>query len=147
MGLTYTPGDLLDSGIETIAHGCSCYGAMGPGVAPRFKSKWPEMYEQYKIMCRNGRFHPGDVYVYKATDRIILNLGTQRRTKASLPALSQAIRRASSWAVSHGIHTIGIPRIGTGLDWDRQVEPAILSAIDGLDIELLVFEQPERAAH
>ena len=36
------------AGVSSYAHGCNCAGAMGKGIAVQFKSKYPDMYLEYK---------------------------------------------------------------------------------------------------
>ena len=80
-------GDIFQlEGIHSFAHGCNCAGAMGKGIAVQFKLKFPKMYEEYRILCKNGQFLPGDVYTYQHEKGVVFNLGTQKswRTQATL---------------------------------------------------------------
>ena len=53
-------GDIFRlEGVTSYAHGCNCAGAMGKGIAVSFKQRLPEMYAEYKELCRNGQFKPG----------------------------------------------------------------------------------------
>ena len=42
--------------VRNYAHGCNCVGAMGKGIALQFKAKSPEMYEQYKALCKDNKY-------------------------------------------------------------------------------------------
>jgi O-acetyl-ADP-ribose deacetylase (regulator of RNase III) len=78
-------GDIFKlPGITNYTHGCNCSGAMGKGIALQFRTKFPEMYREYKQLCGEGKFKLGDVFKYKYRDGYIFNLGTQKswRTKA-----------------------------------------------------------------
>lgn len=44
----YVNGDLLDSNCPIICHQVNCKGAMNSGVAKAIRTKWPEVYYEYK---------------------------------------------------------------------------------------------------
>lgn len=116
--IEWATGDLFAADdLPGLAHGCNCAGAMGAGIAVEFKRRWPDMYEAYRRLCAEGRFQPGDVFVWEAPDRVVFNLGTQRtwRTKATLEAIEASLRRTLELAAEKGVARIGVPRIGAGL--------------------------------
>lgn len=111
-------GDIFKiPGVKNYAHGCNCAGAMGKGIAVQFRKMFPEMYLQYKKLCLEGAFLPGDVFVYKYTEGLVFNLGTQLtwRTKATLGNLCESITKMMALAEEKGIDSIAMPRIGAGL--------------------------------
>lgn len=63
------------------AHGCNCAGAMGKGIALQFRRKYPNMYLQYKKLCKDGAFKLGDIFEYRLNDEYVYNLGTQKDWK------------------------------------------------------------------
>ena len=81
--------------IRNYAHGCNCAGAMGKGIALQFRKKYPQMYKQYKTLCREGRFGIGEIFIYQYDDGVIFNLGTQRtwKEKVQLKQLSNLFTR------------------------------------------------------
>lgn len=44
----YVNGNLLDSDCSVICHQVNCKGAMNSGVAKAIRTKWPEVYYDYK---------------------------------------------------------------------------------------------------
>ena len=71
-------GDIFNiEGVNNYAHGCNCVGAMGKGIALQFKNKYPKMYSEYRAMCKDDLFNPGDVFDYNYGNGHIYNLGTQ----------------------------------------------------------------------
>ena len=44
----YVNGNLLDSNCQAICHQVNCKGAMNSGIARAIRSKWPEVYYEYK---------------------------------------------------------------------------------------------------
>ena len=52
-------GDIFRiDGVSSYAHGCNCAGAMGKGIAVQFKSKYPDMYLEYKSCAKKISFAP-----------------------------------------------------------------------------------------
>jgi O-acetyl-ADP-ribose deacetylase (regulator of RNase III) len=110
-------GDLFQSGLSAIGHGCNCSGAMGAGIAVEFKRRYPAMYQEYRKRCRDGLFQLGDIFVWEAPDVVIYNLATQPipGPSATLSAIETSVRAAIADAASRGLPTLGLPRIGAGL--------------------------------
>jgi O-acetyl-ADP-ribose deacetylase (regulator of RNase III) len=89
---------------------------MGAGIAVQFKKRWPAMYQEYKRRCADGRFNPGDVFVWEADDQVILNLGTEKhwRTGATLDFIERSVRNLLVVCEAERIDAVGMPRIGAG---------------------------------
>lgn len=103
--------------IVNYAHGCNCAGAMGKGIALQFKERYPSMYLEYKNLCKVGSFNLGDVFIYDTGNGFIFNLGTQKKwkTKADKDAIKTALQKMLSFASSHNVQNIALPKIGAGL--------------------------------
>lgn len=48
MSVHYINGNLLDSKCQVICHQVNCKGVMNSGVAKAIRTKWPEVYYEYK---------------------------------------------------------------------------------------------------
>lgn len=75
-----------------IAHGCNAKGIMGAGFARQLKERFPEAYQAYRYLCRFG-LHPGDVHMYRRSDRVIANMITQPKPgpHATLEAIEECL--------------------------------------------------------
>jgi O-acetyl-ADP-ribose deacetylase (regulator of RNase III) len=128
MKIVYRKGDLLDSGLKFIAHGCNAQRQMGSGIAWSIRCKWPEVFEVY----RKGDMTMGNVVLAQTNDGIfIMNCITQEFfgrdpdvRYVSYDAIAKAVRKINELlAVSQfadSIHEVGFPKIGAGLangDW------------------------------
>ena len=117
--ITYiSHGDIFSiEGVTNYAHGCNCAGAMGKGIALVFREKYPQMYNTYRTLCRNGKFQPGSIYEYYTGKGYVFNLGTQIswKTGATLPYIRTALQNMVSFALDNGVHKISMPTIGAGL--------------------------------
>jgi len=104
-------------GVPNYAHGCNCSGAMGKGIAVQFREKFPEMYQEYKHLCKTQSFLLGDIFVYNYGAGFVFNLGTQQswKTKAELSAIDNSLRKMFNYASENKISKIAIPKIGAGL--------------------------------
>jgi O-acetyl-ADP-ribose deacetylase (regulator of RNase III) len=151
MPTTLLKGDLFNTpGLRAYAQGCNCAGAMDAGVSVAFKKRWPRMFEEYALRCKDNRFNLGDVFVWSEGDETVYNLAIQQhwKTRSKAAALSRAVDKMVSLAQQAGITRIGLPRIGAGLgglDWPR-VTHILKERGETTKIELLVFEQFVRAA-
>ena len=119
MPVEYRVGDLFDqSDITALGHGVNCVGVMGAGIAPLFRSRWPEMFAEYRAMCLAGRLSPGNVFTWTAPDgTTIYNLATQQNPgrNATLRAIQASLTIAVDHARLHSTPAFAIPRIGAGL--------------------------------
>lgn len=127
--------------VNNYAHGCNCAGAMGKGIAVTFKEKFPRMYQEYKQLCRNKQFTPGDVFMYNYGGGMVFNLGTQQSwtTKATIEAVATSLEKMLQLAKENQVDKIALPKIGAGLgklDWDdvKQVIDRQAAAYPGITL-------------
>lgn len=114
-------GDIFSiEGVHSYAHGCNCAGSMGRGIAVQFKKKFPAMYENYRRMCLDGNYHPGDVYDYDYGDGHVYDLATQQHYStpgqlAKLEYIESSMEKMMLLAEGSGVQSIAVPKIGAGL--------------------------------
>ena len=114
-------------GVTNYAHGCNCAGSMGRGIAVQFSKKFPRMYENYRRMCLDKTFRPGDVYDYGYGDGYVYNLATQQHyciagQLAKLEYIESSMKKMMQLAEKSGIRSIAMPKIGAGLGGLNWVE-------------------------
>lgn len=139
-------GDIFRiEGVSSYAHGCNCAGAMGKGIAVQFKDKYPDMYLEYKLLCKENKFCPGDVFDYDYGNGHIYNLGTQAtwRTRAKIEYIEKALIQMLELASGDNVTAIALPAIGAGLGglkWDNV--KAVLNKVsnDYPNVDLYVVE-------
>lgn len=151
MPIQCVSGDLFDNAYQAqaYAHGCNCQGSMGAGIARTFRSRYPEMHEEYRRRCKAEprEFNLGDCWLWKADDQPwVFNLGTQEgywRARATYEAIETALRDMRTQADVEGVTRIAIPRIGVGyggLSWKKV--RAIVEAVFGDWLgTLVVYEE------
>ena len=119
---------------------------MGKGIALQFKRKFPEMYKQYKNLCKTKKYVVGDVFKYPYKDGVVYNLATQETWwgKADLKYIEKSLQRMMEMAVKDGVKEIAMPAIGAGhggLDW-KDIKQLINNIAHNYpSIELYVVER------
>jgi O-acetyl-ADP-ribose deacetylase (regulator of RNase III) len=151
MTLRVVQGDLFESELPAIGHGCNTSGAMGSGIAREFRRRYPVMYNEYRAECLAGRFLLGDVMPWweDPLQPIVFNLGTQPRPGrcASIGAIRAAVKAMLELAEVPGrlprrVTAIGIPQIGCGLGGLRwmNVRPVLDEVAADYRTDLVVHE-------
>lgn len=114
-------GNLFDSDVEVMAHQVNCLGVMGSGIAKEVKSRFPDVYAQYKKLCMDeqnkknllGRaqvIKQGDIYIANVFGQLNFNptwyLGGKVTDYAALTAGFSEVRK---FMVEHGLKRLGVP--------------------------------------
>lgn len=133
-------------GVSNYAHGCNCMGAMGKGIALQFKHKYPQMYRNYKQMCTDGKFVPGDVYDYDSGEGHVFNLATEKswHTGAKIEYIEKSLRKMFQLAIDDKVDNIAMPTIGAGLGglkWEEVLKTIIEVAADYPEVTLHIVEK------
>jgi len=125
MKIEYIKGDLLQTEVRHLIHGCNARGAMGSGVAKAIRDKYPQAYQDYSDTYDNYGLDLGSIVVSVQDDgKVIHNAITQKdygrdpsRVYVSYWAIAEVFRKINQW----GIKEIAMPKIGSGLangDWN-----------------------------
>lgn len=148
-------GDLLEADVQLIAHQTNCMGVMGRGIAAQIKTKYPEIYNQYKEFCNsyiNSKNLLGQCQIIKLDDnKYIANLFGQYNYQpknirhTDYGALQHALIELKEWCKENNITTIGIPdHLGCGVamgNWDNVVLPMIQNLFEeDNDITLIIVK-------
>ena len=145
--ILYVKGNLFQSPAQVLVNTVNTVGVMGKGIALEFKRLFPEMYEQYRNLCEQGRFEIGMLWLYKSPNKWVLNFPTKKhwRYPSRIEYIEAGLRKLVDRYAELGIHSIAIPPLGCGngqLDFRTQVQPLIDSYLSPLPIEVFIY--PER---
>lgn len=130
MKIEYRNGDLLDTDIKHILHGCNARGVMGSGVAKLIRQKWPKAFEDYHIVYNSVGLELGSYITSAQPDgKTIINAITQETygktgIHISYWAIATIIRNLNNF---EDMKYVAMPQIGSGLgggDW-RVIEGII----------------------
>ncbi len=142
MSCTEITGDLFSAGTQAIAHGVNCKGLMGAGIAAEFARRYPRMKQAYIKRCELGLMKPSSFFFWAGDQPLIYNLATQMMPgrDARLTWIERSVDNMLTHAVSCGIQSIAMPRIGCGiggLNWE-DVQPQLKELGDMHPVDLIV---------
>ena len=147
--LTYVTISLFDSPAQTLVNTVNTVGAMGKGMAAVFKQLYPEMYQQYRRLCMEGKLDIGMLYIYRTPNKIIVNFPTKKhwRQRSRIEYIEAGLERFVASYGDYGISSVSFPQLGCGhgeLDWERQVQPVMERYLRGLPILVYIHLYPKR---
>lgn len=144
--------DLFESNATILVNATNMVGVTGGGIALAFKQRYPAMFEEYVLRCREGLHKPGVNHYYAIPDEnegnklFICNLATKAHFRDpseycfvadGLRDLRGIMQRLPSTA------SVAIPRLGCGLgglNWSV-VCPLIVSYMKFLPNPVYVYGQ------
>jgi O-acetyl-ADP-ribose deacetylase (regulator of RNase III) len=59
-----TTGDILTADVEALVNPVNTVGVMGAGLALQFKRKYPDVYQEYRVACRQKALDVGYIKVH-----------------------------------------------------------------------------------
>jgi O-acetyl-ADP-ribose deacetylase (regulator of RNase III) len=122
MKIEYIEGDLFETDIKHILHGCNAKGVMGGGVAAIVRAKFPAAYKAYIDHMNKHGLKLGEIILAEQNGKVIINAITQEnfgggRTRyVSYDAVAEVMRKVNEL----GIQKVAMPLVGAGLaggDW------------------------------
>ena len=137
-------GDLFESKVQTLVNTVNCVGVMGKGVALGFKTRFPDMYEDYVARCKAGKVKLGEPYLYRRLiPPWILNFPTKEhwRSVARIQDIVRGLRYLKGYYEDWGITSLAVPPLGCGegqLEW-RVVGPTLYRHLSELKIPVELY--------
>jgi O-acetyl-ADP-ribose deacetylase (regulator of RNase III) len=141
--ITYLEISLFDSPAQTLVNTVNTVGAMGKGIAQVFKQLYPEMYKEYRRLCKAEQFSVGQLYIYRTPNKIIVNFPTKQHwRRPSRPEYIEAgLKKFVERYQDYGIASVSFPQLGCGngeLDWPQQVQPLMEHYLKNLPIPVYI---------
>lgn len=141
--ITYMVGDLFTSPAKVLVNPVNTVGVMGKGIAKDFKRIYPEMFEKYQYFCEQGMFNVGQLWLYKAPHKWILNFPTKKhwRDKSKIEYLEAGLQKFADTYDSKGMLEVSFPMLGCGhggLDWEKEVQPLMEKYLQPLPINVYI---------
>lgn len=132
-------GNLFTSSAQVLVNPVNTVGVMGKGLALDFKRRYPAMFEQYRFLCQHNQFNVGQLWLYRAPDRWILNFPTKTdwRQPAKLEYIEAGLSKFVATYQDKNITSIAFPQLGSGnggLDWATMVSPLMEHYLSALPI-------------
>lgn len=137
-------GDLFESRAQALVNTVNCVGVMGKGVAEQFKTRFPQMFEDYVRRCAEKRVRLGEPYLYEdLSGRKIICFPTKNHWRS--PSRISDIESGLDYLVAHVQHwslkSIAMPPLGCGnggLSW-AEVGPLIYRKLVRLPLTIELF--------
>lgn len=107
-------GNLFNSKSQTLVNTVNTVGVMGAGIALEFKYRYPEMFEQYVEICNKKLLTIGKLWLYKGTEKWILNFPTKIDWKndSKEEYLKSGLQKFLDTYKSKNITSIAFPVLG-----------------------------------
>lgn len=119
-------GDIFQSGCEAICNAVNCVGVMGGGLALAFRTKYPQMNEEYVTLCHAQKLTPGTMHVWVDPNGgpAVVNFPTKNQVykDSEYEYISSGLVALDAEIKARGWKSIAIPALGCGLgglQWDR----------------------------
>jgi len=136
-------GDIFESDVQTIVNTVNCLGAMGKGLALRFKNEYPDMFDAYRNICEKGLLDIGKLWLYKADERWILNFPTKYdwRLPTKEHYLELGLQKFLQTYRQKGIQSIAFPLLGANNgNLDPEISLSIMNRYLSLcDIPVFIY--------
>ncbi|MCY4107476.1 MAG: macro domain-containing protein [Chloroflexi bacterium] len=141
--LTYVVGSLFESPAHTLVNTVNTEGVMGKGIAKRFKTVYPNMFEEYQRLCKRGQFAVGQLWIYRTPNKWVLNFPTKTtwRKPSKVEYIEQGLETFAATFSDRGIASVAFPMLGCGngeLDWETQVQPLMEDYLADLPIQIYI---------
>ena len=148
--ILYVKGDLFQSPAQVLVNTVNTVGVMGKGIALEFKRLFPDMYQQYRDLCEQGKFEIGTLWLYKSPNKWVLNFPTKRhwRNPSKISYIEAGLQKFVEQYSAWNIHSIAFPALGCGngqLDFASEVQPLMEKYLKPLPIEVFVYPGREPA--
>ncbi len=151
--ITYVVSDLFLSPAKVLVNTVNTVGAMGKGLAYQFRQLYPEMYEQYQLICTRDQLRIGQLWLYSTPHKWVLNFPTKKdwRDPSRLEYIEHGLHKFVQTYAQKGITSVSFPTLGTGLgglDWETMVRPLMERTLGQLPIDVYIhlYEPDNRFA-
>jgi len=149
MSVTVITGNIFTSESQTIVNTINCVGVMGAGIALECRLRYPEMHEKYVALCSNNQIGIGRLWIYKASDRWILNFPTKKhwRYPSKVEFLHAGLEKFIGTYKEKGIESIAFPLLGAdkgGIPQSQSLS-IMIEYLERAEIQVEIYKYDPRA--
>ena len=146
--ITFAKGDLLADSAQALVNTVNTVGVMGKGIALQFKEQYPDNYNVYRKVCKEGKLTVGQLLITECKQidgvKTIINFPTKTtwRKPSEYSYIQSGLLELRNKIQELGIASIAIPPLGShngGLDWAR-VKNMIIETIGDLECDIRIYE-------
>ena len=147
MSIKYIKKTVFNSNCDCIVNTINCDGVMGAGLALEFALRYPLLVKLYMDDCKRGLVNTGKLNFYIVNNQAIINFPTKDHW--NMPSKVEWISSGLDYLIKHfqnwNVKSIAIPPLGCsngGLNFERDVNPLIVSKLSGLDVDICICIDP-----
>lgn len=156
--LRFVQTNIFESPAQTLVNTVNTGGVMGKGIAKEFKSRYPQMYREYRHFCDLRELEIGALHVWRGPQKWVLNFPTKTTWKlpSKIKYVERGLQTFQQYYSRLGIKSISFPPLGCGngnLNWS-EIKPLMIRYLNNLDIPIWVHEKfydesflPEQLEH
>lgn len=143
----YSNGNLFMEPAQCYVNAVNCVGTMGKGIALEFKKRYPDYFNYYIMLCREGYLRKaGDAKVYTNSlgfPLYIISAATKMHytDKSTLEDIKTLLTRIEYLIAVFEMKSIAIPALGCGLGglkWS-EVHPLMEKQFGDLKCEVTLY--------
>ena len=137
-------GDIFESKAQTLVNTANTVGVMGKGLALEFRTRFPDMYEDYLFRVKHKQFTMGHPYLFKRlVPPWILVFPTKDhwRSVSKLSDIETGLEHLRINYRNWGITSLAVPPLGCGLgqlEWEI-VGPTLFRHLAEMDIPVELY--------
>ncbi|MCJ7620250.1 MAG: macro domain-containing protein [Anaerolineae bacterium] len=148
--LTYVEMELFQSPAQALVNTVNTVGVMGKGIAAVFKKLYPDMYEEYRVLCQQEKLEVGTLFIWRTLNKTIVNFPTKKhwRQRSKPGYIEAGLAKFVSRYADYGISSVSFPQLGCGhgeLDWETVVQPLMEHYLRALPIPVYIHLHPHSA--
>jgi O-acetyl-ADP-ribose deacetylase (regulator of RNase III) len=143
---THIYGNIFDSHCQTLVNAVNCNGVMGRGIALEFKFRFPDLFENYNLICKKKLLEPGLLYLWKGSGKWVLNFPTKNnwRLPSKLDYIESGLENFARNYIQYNISSIAFSILGSGaggLDENLVIElmGKYFEPLENIEIEIYHF--------
>lgn len=147
--IQYVSGDMFAEThkFKAMAFGCHPEGVMRTELTLKFRTKYPDLFDEYKRRCETepSEFNLGDAMMHRTRDGMtVFVLGTQANIFLALATAEQieaAFKKMREQMEQENITTLAMPPIGAGLgalQWSKS-RRTLERVFQGWDGQIMVY--------
>lgn len=116
--------NIFDSNCDFLVNAVNCVWIMGKWIALEFKTRYPDMFNDYKIKCQDNLLNIWQLLIYKWENKTIINFPTKKHWKdlSSISIIESWLKTLLKNYKEYGLKSIAFPQLWTSLGWlDRNL--------------------------
>lgn len=121
---------------DILINPTNAVGAMTTGLSLEFRERFPNMFNEYSLLCASGGFHVGDILITKEQNKTIINCSTRRHyvDMSELEDIISCLKKIREYLLTRPFDVVAMVIMGAGHGKEGQdlVLPHMYEILDEL---------------